>query len=273
MLPKWTIAVPESRQLDIMARLLENRGAQVMRVPMVAIHDAPDAERVLSWIRQFIENPPSLMIVYTGEGMRRLLALAEKNSLKERFVISLGQVQKLCRGPKPVRVLRELALDCEVPALAPTTDGVIASLKEMDIDNCRVGVQLYGEEPNQKLMDYLNSRHVVIEQVAPYVYADEVEADQVLELIRALDSQALQAIAFTSQAQFKRLQQVAKSHSMEKLLLTALAKVRVAVVGPLVKEQLEAAGVRVDIMPERAFFMKPLVSAIIKNLASSPLTN
>lgn len=266
MLLTWTIAVPESRELDIMSKLLENRGAQVHRVPMVAIHDARDSAQVLRWIQRFINQPPDFLIIYTGEGMRRLLALAEKSSIKESFIGSLAEVKKLCRGPKPVRVLRELGLSCEFPALAPTTDGVIASLEQMPIDNRTIGVQLYGEEPNQKLMDYLGSRHVEIEKVAPYIYADEAEGNKILELIDALDAGKLQAIAFTSQAQFKRMQQVAAVNGKEALLHSALTKVRVAAVGPLVKEQLEEAGIKVHIMPEKTFFMKPLVSAIIKDL-------
>jgi hypothetical protein len=37
-LPGILVAVPEFRKLDTMAVLLENRGADVLRVPLVAIH-------------------------------------------------------------------------------------------------------------------------------------------------------------------------------------------------------------------------------------------
>ena len=52
------VAVPESRQLDTMVQLLERRGAAVMRIPLVAIHDAPDPALVLAWIRRFDESRP-----------------------------------------------------------------------------------------------------------------------------------------------------------------------------------------------------------------------
>ena len=41
------IAIPETRQLDVLARLLERRGATVLKVPLVAIYDAPKREPVL----------------------------------------------------------------------------------------------------------------------------------------------------------------------------------------------------------------------------------
>jgi len=39
------IAVPESRELDVFATLLERRGALVLRCPLIDIRDAPDPLR------------------------------------------------------------------------------------------------------------------------------------------------------------------------------------------------------------------------------------
>jgi uroporphyrinogen-III synthase len=38
----------------------------------------------------------------------------------------------------------------------------------------------------------------------------------------------------------------------------------VAAIGPVVREQLQQHGVCVDIMPAQAFFMKPLVTEILR---------
>lgn len=42
-----TIAVPETRELDIFSSMLERRGATVIRCPLVTILDAPDPQPVL----------------------------------------------------------------------------------------------------------------------------------------------------------------------------------------------------------------------------------
>ena len=76
------IAVPESRQLDVLAALFERRGARVIRVPLVSIHDTPDQAPVIRWLRQFIAEPPNYFIIMTGEGLRRLLAAARRNRLE-----------------------------------------------------------------------------------------------------------------------------------------------------------------------------------------------
>ena len=46
-----TIALPETRELDKLAQLLEAEGAQTLRCPLVAILDAPDEAPVLAWLR------------------------------------------------------------------------------------------------------------------------------------------------------------------------------------------------------------------------------
>lgn len=42
--------------------------------------------------------------------------------------------------------------------------------------------------------------------------------------------------------------------------------VALAAVGPVVKDQLEAAGYAVAVMPERLYFMKPFVTAMVRYL-------
>jgi len=258
------IAIPETRQLDVLARLLERRGATVLKVPLIAIYDVPNREPVLQWIQRFISSTPTYFVILTGEGLSRLLALADKNALKDDFIQALSRARTLCRGPKPERVLRSLGMRANIKALAPTTDGVIETLKNLTLEGLKVGVQLYGQDPNVKLMNYLASRRADVDQVAPYIYADESEADQVVDLIRYLNRGEIDVITFTSQPQYHRLVQVARKHELELELSIGLQKVCVAAVGPVVKNQLKADGHTVAIMPGKAFFMKPLVTEIMR---------
>ncbi len=139
-LPGILVAVLESRQLDTMAVLLENRGADVLRVPLVAIHDAHNPAPVLAWIRAFCEQPPDLFMILTGEGVRRLLSLANRFGLRDHFVEALGSTTTLCRGPKTERALCEVGLEGNLQASAPTTEGVIKTLEDMPVEGRRIAV-------------------------------------------------------------------------------------------------------------------------------------
>ena len=261
------VALPETRQLNVLAELLERRGASVVRCPMVAILDSPDADSVIGWIRRFIDVPMDLFIMYTGEGLERLQKFAERAGLTDEFISALARTRKLTRGPKPVRALRKLDLKPEIVASAPTTDGVIETLNGLALDGARVGVQLYGTDPNEALMDYLASRGPTVDCVAPYVYASEVDDAQVTDLIDRMGAGEIDAIAFTSKSQVDRLRRLARRSGLADALDTALAGMTVAAIGPVVAEQLRGSGVRVDVMPQKAWFMKPLVTELTRSLS------
>ena len=242
------VAVPETRLLDVLASLLENRGADVVRCPLVTIEDSPNAHDVLAWIGRFADDPPALAVFYTGEGIERLLGFAERAGMRERFVAALAAVRKLCRGPKPKRALRRLKLDT------------------LELEGRRVAVQLYGDKRVAALEAYLTGRGVLADWVAPYVYASAADDARVAALIEQLGQGRIDAVAFTSQAQIERLLAVAEARGLDAQLREGLAHTFVAAVGPVVADALRAAGFAVHAMPEESYFMKPLVKAIAEGI-------
>ena len=255
-----TIAVPETRELDVFASMLERRGATVLRCPLVAILDAPDPRPVLGWLREFNAGACDDLILLTGEGLRRLLACIEKNepALRADFVAQLARVRKITRGPKPARALRELGLKPDIAAESPTTAGVITSLAAERLADRRVGVQLYGTEPNAPLIDFLESAGARVRTVAPYIYASKSDDTAVITLLDRMARGEVDAIAFTSMAQVDRLFAIAPAEQVH----AALARTRVAAVGPVVADALARRDVRVASMPQDSFFMKPLTSEL-----------
>jgi uroporphyrinogen-III synthase len=260
------VAVPESRERETLSLLLRNRGVQVIEVPLVAILDAPDPQPVLAWLKRFIADPPFLLVLLTGEGLRRLLALAERAGIKESFVEKLSQVQTLCRGPKPEKVLLELGLKPSFRAALATSAGVLAVAQSLELSGKKVALQLYGEEPNPLLVEGLLGKGALLDTVAPYVYASQEDEARVIQFIQRLAAGEVGLLAFTSQSQFQRLMEVAKKQDLQIELAAGMQKTVLAAVGPVVKAQLEEAGYAVSIMPERLYFMKPLVTAIVRFL-------
>lgn len=263
------VALPESRELDLFANMLLKRGAEVLRCPLVSILDAPDQQPVLDWLQRFNHEQWDDFIALTGEGIRRLLAAADRagGTVREDFIARLAQVRKLTRGPKPGAVLRTIGLKADVVAVTPTTAGVIDTLQAENLKGRRVAVQLYGTDPNLALMDFLRDAGAEALPVAPYIYADDVEDQRVEALINELGSGKLDAIAFTSATQVRRLFQIGKRHVGEPKLKEILNQLTVAAVGPVVADDLRGRGIRVDLMPEQSFFMKPLVRELVRTFA------
>lgn len=261
------VAVPQTRQLDVLASLLASRGATVVRCPLVAIEDAPDSKPIEAWLRRMIAAPADLTIFYTGEGIERLLGFAERAGIAGDFTAALARTLKLCRGPKPKRVLRRLGLSSDIDAAAPTTAGIVLTLDARELDGKRVAVQVYGDGPVDALADYLNDRGATADFVAPYVYVSSADDAQVAELIEQLANGKIDAVTFTSKTQFERLLKLARDRSLEPRLRTGLGRTCVAAVGPVVAATLKDAGIEVHVTPEESFSMKPLVAALAKELS------
>jgi len=263
------VAVPESRQLDVLASLLERRGAGVLRCPLVGIVDSPDDAGVLAWIERLIGTPTDLLVLYTGEGLQRLVGFARRANREALFVAALARTPKLTRGPKPRRALKALELEPEYTAAEPTTAGMIDTANGISTPLRRVALQLYSQDQDRQLAGYFERRGAAVDAVAPYVYASQADDERVAALIGEMEAGRVDAIAFTSKAQVQRLLELAKKRRLEEALRSGLKRTKVAAIGPVVAAELTSLGVTVDAMPEDSYSMKPLVTSVCDLLGTA----
>lgn len=253
-----TIALAEGRQLEELAALLEKEGASVLRCPLLSILDAPDPAPVIAWLKELIAGRFDLVVLLTGEGLRRMIGVADRAGIKDDVIAAFGKVPLLTRGPKPGQALKEIGLKPTIVAAAPTTDGVITTLKMQPLAGKTVGVQLYSES-NPPLTDFLATAGAHARTVQPYVYAPAADAERVADLIAKAARREVDAIVFTSSPQVDRLYEVAEERKLQEMWKHALDRVMIASVGPVVSETLTRKGARVDVQPEQGFQMKNLV--------------
>ncbi|TDH62643.1 uroporphyrinogen-III synthase [Dankookia rubra] len=253
------VMVPETRELEVLAKMLERHGAEALRCPLVAIVDAADPGPVEAWLRRFIATPPDDLILLTGEGLSRLIGVAERAGIEAEFRAALAGVRRVVRGPKPQARLRSIGLSADISAGEPTTAGVIATLSTQELRGRRVGVQLYPDNPNDALLDFLRGAGATPDAILPYAYATREDDARVEAMLGEMEAGRIDLAVFTSTPQVKRLAQLAGPARLR----AALARTRIAAVGPLVGQALETAGGRVSVMPEDSFHMKPMVNAIL----------
>ena len=261
-----TVALAEGRQLEELAQMLEKEGATPLRYPLLSIIDNADGAPVTAWLRDLAAGKFALVVLMTGEALRRLLGFAEREGMRDAVIAALAKTRTLTRGPKPVRALKEINLDPTVIAKMPTTDGIIATLKQEPLQGQTVGVTLYGE-PNPALVKYLEEAGATPRPVMPYVMAPRVDGERVAELIARLERGEVNVLLFTSSGQVERLFEVAKERGLDASLRTGLDKTRIAAVGPVIVETLKEHGTRTDICPEQGWVMKNLVQLMKRGLA------
>jgi uroporphyrinogen-III synthase len=260
------IALAEGRQLEELAQMLEKEGAIALRYPMINILDAPDEASVVAWLRDLTAGKFNYVVLMTGEALRRLLDFAQRAGMRQEVISALSRTKTITRGPKPVRALKEVGLNPTKVAESPTTEGVIATLRNEPLRGQTVGVTLYGE-PNPDLVQFLEQAGATVHTVLPYVYAPASDGDKVIDLISRMASGGIDVIIFTSSPQVDRLYQVAAEKGLENELRQGLTQTRTAAVGPVVAENLREKGAKVDICPDQGFVMKNLVQLIKRQIS------
>ena len=209
------VVVPETREIEVLAGMLEKHGATVVRCPLVAIRDIADIAPVLAWLERFVAALPDDLILFTGEGLQRLHRIAEGAGIAGKFVAALGEVRKITRGPKPARRLRELGFKPDLAVEPPTTAGIIATLSQANLSGRRVAVQLYPDAPHTELLDFLAAAGAAVDPVVPYAYASAADEMRVVETIRAMAAGEVDLVTFSSSPQLRRLRLVARDHRCE----------------------------------------------------------
>jgi uroporphyrinogen-III synthase len=254
------ILVPESREMDLFARMLEEEGATALRCPLVQIADLDDTGEAKAWIGDLIAAPFDFTVLMTGDGLRKLVDLSADR--RDDFVRALAGSRIVTRGPKPARALREIGLAPALTGDEPTSAGILETLKKEGVQGRRIGVQLYPSDGAQLLIENLRGLGADVFPVTPYRYAAEAEAEQVIHAIGDLCEGRIDLVAFTSSAQMYRLFAVARQSGREQKLLTALARTPIAAVGPVMEQALKAKGLSSVVHPA-SFHLKPLVRAIV----------
>jgi hypothetical protein len=72
------IAVPEMRELEVFSALLERRGAEVLRCPLVTIYDSPHSAQVLAFAVKLADGGFDDFVLITGEGLTRIMSCIDK---------------------------------------------------------------------------------------------------------------------------------------------------------------------------------------------------
>jgi uroporphyrinogen-III synthase len=254
------VALLEARMSDEMAALVRRFGGVPQNAP--AVREVPRLENAPRFIDALIARRFSVMIFLTGVGVTSLLRDAERLGRLEPTLAALRATTIACRGPKPAAVLKRYDVAVQVTADEPyTTNELLDSLTRIDLDGESVALVHYGE-PNPGLSDALKRRGALLEEFVLYEWQLPEDVTPLLTLIGDLIEQRIDAIAFTSQIQFRHLMQVAarlgKSDDVVRVLNNHTI---VAAIGPVCAAALGAYGVTPDVLPTHPK-MGPLVRAL-----------
>jgi uroporphyrinogen-III synthase len=196
-----------------------------------------DQHEVFAFGERLLQDGVDIFVLLTGVGTRLMVDALSTRHEREAVLAALGRSRLVCRGPKPVAVLKSFGLRPTLVAPEPNTwQDLLAALDaELPVAEREVVVQEYGRT-NQLLLDGLRARGAKLSSVAVYSWAMPADTAPLAAGIETLCAGLADVVLFTSAQQVVHLFELAKQLGREVPLLHALQRqVLCASVGPVTR--------------------------------------
>jgi uroporphyrinogen-III synthase len=237
-----------------MASIVSSYGGLPVSAPSmkeVPLESNPDA---IAFADALERDEFDLVILLTGVGTRALVAVVEGvRGTRQSFLRALGRTKILARGPKPVAVLRELAVPVWLTAPEPNTwrevlSTLDAQRHDFPLASKRVAVQEYGAS-NPDLLAGLDARGARVTRVPVYQWALPDDLAPLESAVRAIAEGQIDVVLFTTATQVVHLLTVADSLGLRDAVRRGLETCIVASIGPTTSEEMLAQGIEPDFEP------------------------
>jgi uroporphyrinogen-III synthase len=259
------VALLEARMESELSSLVRRHGGEPICVPAMREVERDCADEAARAI-DAMARPGAFVVLATGVGLARWLAVAAGLGRGAEMHEAIARATVVCRGPKPVAVLKREGLPVHVRAPAPhTTRELIAALGSVDVRDREV-VYVHDGGGSPIVPEALAARGARLVHVRPYTWALPEDVKPLEALVASLIAGAIDALAVTTQVQARHLFDVAASIGARETLGLALReRVVVAAVGPTCARTLEELGAPPHVVPEQSK-MGPLVLALARHL-------
>jgi uroporphyrinogen-III synthase len=236
-----------------MASIISSYGGQPISAPSMREVPLDSNPEAIAFADALARDEFELVILLTGVGTRALVAVVDARGSRDAFVSALSRTKVLARGPKPVAVLRELALTPWLTAPEPNTwREVLSALddkqREFTLSGKRVAVQEYGAS-NPDLLTGLEDRGARVTRVPVYQWALPEDLAPLEAAVRAIAAGHIDVALFTTATQVVHLLKVADSMGMGDAVRRGLTTCVVASIGPTTSEEMREQGIAPDMEP------------------------
>jgi len=256
------VALLEARMSAELSSIVERQGATAYSVPAVRETPIDQPEETTAFVEALCAKRFDVVVFMTGVGASALLKEAETRGHRDAALAALRSATTVCRGPKPVAVLRRNDIQVNITAAEPhTTVEVLQALESIDLRGNSVGLVHYGER-NDAIAEGLRQRGAAVHEICLYEWRLPDDVAPLRQLIGEIIDGKVDALAVTSQIQIRHLFQIADTLDRRSALADALnRKVVVAAVGPVCAAALRSFGVIPHVQPSHPK-MGPMMIAL-----------
>lgn len=259
-----TIAVTASRRATEQGEAFERKGARVVYAPTVRIVPTDADELLQADTRGIIENPPHMVLVTTGYGLKGWLSFAADAGQEGALRDALAGADFYVRGAKGRGAVRALGFEDSGIAAEEMTRALVDLALEVGVEGKRVVLQQHGK-PDHEQEQRLKDAGAQLATVVPHRWEEPKDINAVHELIDSIIAGEITAITFTAAPAVEALFGYATEQEKLPELIAALReKTVVASVGPVTSVPLEEQGIT-PVQPERSR-MGAMIKALVEHI-------
>lgn len=243
-----TIVIAADRRAGDLASALERRGASVYRAPALSILPAVDDAQLIARSRELIADPPDIVVVTTGVGLRGWMDAAHESDLQEELAVALSGARFIARGPKAHGAIQQSGFSADWVAESETSAEVVEHLIADGVDGRRVAVQHHGAG-SDGIDEILTSHGARVVPLTVYRWGPPPDPEIVQRSAQQAASGAVDAVLFTSAPGAAEWLRVAASDGALPAIRERAESGRLllAAVGPITAAPLHGARLRTKI--------------------------
>ncbi|MGB3377087.1 MAG: uroporphyrinogen-III synthase, partial [Microbacterium sp.] len=191
------IVVAADRRSADLAAALERRGAVVNSAPALSIVSVMDDEQLIARTRDLIADPPDVVVVTTGVGLRGWMEAVDRSDLHGSLTTALSRARFVARGPKAHGAIQQAGFTADWVAESETSAEVAEHLIADGPAGLRIAVQHHGAGADD--LDEQLTRHGA--QVVPltvYRWGPPPDPELVRRSVLLTAAGGVDAVLFTS---------------------------------------------------------------------------
>src|SRR5688572_15013000 len=246
------VLVLESRRARELGLIVTSYGGNPVVAPSMREVPIESNGEAVRFIDDVIAGEFDVVVLLTGVGSRVLLDIVQRvQGTRKRLIEALKETVVVCRGPKPLAVMREIDVPVFLTAPEPNTwRELLAALderkSELSLDGLTVAVQEYGAS-NPDLLAGLESRGAKVTPVPVYQWALPEDVEPLRKAARAIADGELDIVLFTTATQAVHLMKIAAELRLADRVLAGLRRMVVGSIGPTTSEELRQRGIQIDL--------------------------
>ena len=246
------VLVLESRRARELGLIVTSYGGEPLVAPSMREVPIESNAEAVRFIDDLIAGEFDVVVLLTGVGSRVLLDIVQRvQGTKKRLIDALNDAVVVCRGPKPLAVMREIDVPVFLTAPEPNTWRELLSAlderkSELSLEGLNVAVQEYGAS-NPDLLAGLEARGARVTPVPVYQWALPEDVEPLRQAARAVAAGELDVVLFTTATQAVHLMKIADELQLTDRVLSGLRRMVVASIGPTTSDELRSRGIPIDL--------------------------